>query len=57
MTAIWLAAGVKLALVVGLAIALASAKRWRRASEVRLHARQRARRASLRALARRSEGT
>jgi hypothetical protein len=57
MTAVWLAAGVKIALIVAFAIALVGAKHLRPAGEVRLHARERARRASRRALARRSEGT
>jgi hypothetical protein len=53
MTAIWLAASIKVALIIAFAIALASAKRLRPASTIRLHARERARRASRRALLRR----
>jgi hypothetical protein len=55
MTVIWLAALVKVALIVAFAVALISAKRLRPMTTIRLHARQRVRRASLRALARRTE--
>jgi len=55
MTAIWLAAFVKIALVVAFTIALVGAKHFRPHTTVREHARQRVRRATQRALSRRTE--